>query len=189
MNERALIKRIKSGDEIAFNELFKPYILQSRRTAYLFLYDYGMAQDAVQEALFEAYKSIGRYDPSKASFKTWFNKIVVNCSIKMLRKKKYIAYFSKKNGVTNNETPEIRNIIDEETKEIYQCINQLSVKLRIVIILYYFQDLSITEISKMLDISEGTVKSRLYKARQKLRNLLSYEEYMGIGGGSYGTKN
>jgi len=188
LHEDDLINLAKSGDDSAFSQLVKPYIVISKKTAYLLLYDYEMAEDAVQEALFQAYQSIQRYDFQKALFKTWFNRIVVNCSLKLLRKKKYSSYFLKESKCVDTNTPEKKWIQDEETNFIYHCVNQLSIKLKTVIILHYFQELTVKEISQILKISEGTVKTRLYKARKKLKAFMGNGNKISIGGEKYGTK-
>jgi RNA polymerase sigma factor (sigma-70 family) len=67
-------------------------------------------------------------------------------------------------------------MLKEETKIITDCIQQLKTKYQAVIVLYYFQDLSVKEIATTLDIREGTVKSRLYKSREKLKTLMNSNE-------------
>jgi RNA polymerase sigma factor (sigma-70 family) len=188
LNEGELVDLVKSGNDHAFTELVKPYIVTSKKTAYLLLYDYELAQDAVQEALIQAHQSIYRYDSNRALFKTWFNRIVVNCSLKILRKKRFLPFLYVENKLVDSDTPEKKWIQDEETNQIYQCVNQLTIKLKTVLILYYFQELTVKEISQTLDISEGTVKSRLFKSREQLKKLLKNEEqYLSLGGEDYGA--
>jgi RNA polymerase sigma-70 factor (ECF subfamily) len=91
VDEKILIKNAKQGDNNAFNSLLKPYVKQAQQTAYLLLHDYALAQDAGQEALIQTHSSLKRFEPNKASFKTWFNRIVVNCSLKQKRKQKLIG--------------------------------------------------------------------------------------------------
>ncbi|WJE26193.1 RNA polymerase sigma factor [Bacillus cereus] len=72
------------------------------------------------------------------------------------------------------KTPESDFLIKEETRMVMQAVKYLPIKQQVVIVLFYYQDLSILEIAQVLHIKEGTVKSRLYKARENLRGYLSY---------------
>ena len=170
MDETLLIKNAKQGDDNAFNLLLKPYVKQAQQTAYLLLYDYNLAQDAVQEALIQTHSSLKRFDPNKASFKTWFNRIVVNCSLKQKRKQRFT--FQIQDDYENNDDPEKEYILKEEEQFLIDIVKTLKVKYQTVIVLHYFQELSISEIALTLDIREGTVKSRLYNAREKLKKII-----------------
>lgn len=108
--------------------------------------------------------------------------------IEIIKKKKYSSYFLKESKCVDTNTPEKKWIQDEETNFIYHCVNQLSIKLKTVIILHYFQELTVKEISQILKISEGTVKTRLYKARKKLKAFMGNGNKISIGGEKYGTK-
>ncbi|MCM3439755.1 RNA polymerase sigma factor [Metabacillus halosaccharovorans] len=104
MDEKSLIEKSKQGDNNAFNLLLKPYVIQAQQTSYLLLHDYALAQDAVQEALIQTHSSLNRFDPNKAAFKTWFNRIVINCSLNQKRKRKFTFQLENDYGV--NDCPE-----------------------------------------------------------------------------------
>ena len=72
-----LIHKAIQGDDDSFNSLMKPYMRQAQQTAYLLLFDYALAEDVVQEALIQAHASIKWFNNKRASFKTWFNRIVI----------------------------------------------------------------------------------------------------------------
>jgi len=76
------------------------------------------------------------------------------------------------------KTPEHNYLIQEESQIILDAVQQLSSKHQIVIILFYYQDLSILEISEVLNVKEGTVKSRLYKAKEKLKDYLAHTIFL-----------
>ncbi|WP_227940474.1 RNA polymerase sigma factor [Alkalihalobacillus deserti] len=156
--DKNLIENAKRGDNIAFNSLLKPYIKQAQQTSYLLLHDYALAQDAVQEALIQTHSSLKRFDSNKASFKTWFNRIVINCSLKQKRKQRFT--FQLQDDYENNDSPEKRYILKEEEQFLIDIVKNLKVKYQTVIVLYYFQELTISEIALTLNIREGTVKSR-----------------------------
>ncbi|MFC0187058.1 RNA polymerase sigma factor [Fictibacillus aquaticus] len=179
--EDQLIKRVLDGDEEAFRLLVTPYILQAKQTAYLIVHDYTLAEDAVQEALYEAFRSMHRYNPAIALFKTWFNKIVIHQAMKVTRKwsvKKWLPFF---NDPEDRCTPEKLYEMKEHNKLLYEAVKKLSIKHQVVIVLHYFQEQTLKEIAATLGISEGTVKSRLFKAKEKLKNVY------GEGGQDYGT--
>jgi RNA polymerase sigma factor (sigma-70 family) len=176
LNEYDLILKAADGNDDAFNLLVQPYIKRSYQTAFLLLHDNNLAEDAVQEALIELYKSIKKFDIQKATFKTWFNRIVINTTLKVSRKRRFLTYFDLNDRVNDSKSnPEEIYMLREETQLIFNQLKQLNWKFRTIIILHYFQDLSVKEIASTLKISEGTVKSRLHTARTKLKSMLSSE--------------
>ena len=175
MDEKLLIHEIKEGNKEAFNALVQPYMQKAYRASYLILHDRSLAEDAVQESLIQAYKSMHRFDEKIASFKTWFHQILIHMTLKQKRKKR-LAFLQIETWFQMKEvkTPESDFLIKEETRMVMQAVKYLPIKEQVVIVLFYYQDLSILEIAQVLHIKEGTVKSRLYKARENLRGYLSY---------------
>jgi len=187
VDETLLIKNAKQGDDNAFNSLLKPYVKQAKQTAYLLLHDYNLAQDAVQEALIQTHSSLNRFDSNKASFKTWFNRIVVNCSLKQKRKQRFT--FQLHDDYENSDNTEKEYILKEDEQLLMDIVKTLKLKYQTVIVLHYFQELSISEIALTLNIREGTVKSRLHNARKKLKkNILSHNSNFSLRGIFYGKK-
>ncbi|EOC99854.1 RNA polymerase sigma factor [Caldisalinibacter kiritimatiensis] len=180
--EYKLIKKCKKGDINAFQELIKKYDKTAYNIALKMLKNPEDAMDMSQEALIKIYKSIKTFN-YKASFSTWLYRIVVNTCLDFLRKKKEKVYsLDNPIKVEDNEinrevkdesnTPE--NILDKQiTKElIHQCINELDDIYKTVIILRDIQGFSYEEIGNILDCSLGTVKSRISRARKKLKELI-----------------
>jgi RNA polymerase sigma factor (sigma-70 family) len=175
--EYDLILKASNGNDDAFNILVQPYIKRSHQTAYLLLHDKNLAEDAVQEALIELYKSIKKFDIQKATFKTWFNRIVINTTLKIARKRRFLSYFDFNGGGSDSKSnPEEIYMLREETQLVINQLKLLNRKHSTIIILHYFQELSVKEIASTLNISEGTVKSRLHTARTKLKSMLSSED-------------
>lgn len=166
----SLIHKAIQGDDNSFNFLMKPYMRQAQQTAYLLLFDYALAEDAVQEALIQAHSSIKRFDNKRASFKTWFNRIVINCSLKLKRKQRFTIQLQDKHE--NNDNLEKEYELKEEDQFLIDMVKTLKGKYQAVIVLHYFQELTISEIALTLNIREGTVKSRLYNARKKLKQVI-----------------
>lgn len=121
--------------------------------------------DAIQEAVLKAYKSISTLKHPEF-FKTWFIRILINECKKIN---------VQKNKVIPMEEVILEKLVSngiDESLAIQQMLNLLENELRDVVILYYFEDLPIKDISGMLKIPQGTVKSRLSRARQKLSTLI-----------------
>lgn len=120
-------------------------------------------EDAVQQTILTAYKKLSSLK-NEEFFRTWITRILINECNKILKKRNRTAPIE----VIENRTDDtfIHNI------EIKEAIISLSPKLRVVILMKYSEGFSITEISKALKIPEGTVKSRLSQAKNKLKEIL-----------------
>ena len=145
----AILRKMSKSEK--FTELLEENKLRFYKTAKIILKNDDDVYDALQDALLSMYQN---YDTlrNKKLFSTWGTRIVINKCYDFLRKKK-------QNVVALDETME--NLTEEQ---------------KLVIILFYYDDYSLKEISKILDIPEGTVKSRLSKGREILREKLEKEE-------------
>ena len=168
-----LIRRSQAGDEDAFAELFHKYKNLVYKTAYLMLGSTEDAEDALQEIFVRVYRSLSTFQPSKGSFTTWLYRITVNHCLNRRRKRRLFTLpldrVSPTSSTEHTSSPESQ-LAEEET--IQQALAQLSEKLRAVVILRYYQELSYAEIAQILDIPVGTVKSRLNSALRILRKEL-----------------
>ncbi|MDZ5474603.1 sigma-70 family RNA polymerase sigma factor [Bacillus sp. 31A1R] len=123
--------------------------------------------DAIQETILKAYTSIESLKEPKF-FKTWLIRILINVCNQILRsKQKVIPLEGWKEPVTQTGS------YDEI--EVNEVVNSLNEETRMLVILYYFEDLSVKQIAQTLEIPEGTVKSRLSRARNELSRLFQYE--------------
>ena len=100
--------------------------------------------------------------------KAWLIKTTINCSKTLLSS----AWFRKTTGLDDNITQELK-----EKSEVYYAVLKLPKKYRTVIHLFYYEDMSITEIANLLNIKESTIKSQLHRARKKLKEILKEEEF------------
>ena len=100
--------------------------------------------------------------------KAWLIKTTINCSKTLLSS----AWFRKTTSLDDNITRELK-----EKSEVYYAVLKLSKKYRTVIHLFYYEDMSITEIASLLNIKESTIKSQLHRARKKLKEILKEEEF------------
>lgn len=173
--ENDLILKIQIGDREAFHELYDQYSSYALRTAYAVTRSKEDASDAVQETFIKVYKNISIFDESK-SFKAWFYRILINECNNIFRKKNSVVsindFFANDEQLSKNDIYEY-----EEHEVIFKAINQLDEIYRTSIILKYLNDFSEKEIASILGININAVKSRLFKGRKKLKQIMEmYEE-------------
>jgi RNA polymerase sigma-70 factor (ECF subfamily) len=174
--EELLVKRAKRGDVSAFSELVRRYERYVLNLVYRTLGRSEDAEDIAQEAFVKAFLNIKKFK-EESKFSTWLSKIVINLCMDKIREKA-----NKEENLEEGvwlTIPQSSYYSPEETVErleiqewIKKAVMSLPEDLRIVFVLREFEDLSYQEISEMLDIPIGTVESRLYRARMKLRSLL-----------------
>ena len=121
------------------------------------------AEDALSETVLTAYEHLSSLKKND-SFKAWMMTILVNVSKKMLRKKKRVVLYDDL-GLFEKST-------DEGSCEMWEAVLTLNAKYAKVVILYYYEGFSTKEIARILHIPEGTVKSRLSRARSKLQQII-----------------
>ncbi|MGG7164675.1 sigma-70 family RNA polymerase sigma factor [Clostridium ihumii] len=124
-------------------------------------------EDVISETILKAFKNINKLKELE-SFKPWIMRILVN---------ECYALINKKNKIDLEENMEVYNLKYEEveSKSLIWAINQLNDDSRAVIILFYYEDMSIKDMSSILNVPEGTVKSRLSRAKDKLKIILEKE--------------
>lgn len=168
MNDLELAKK---GDSQAFARLIEQVKVKIYKTGISILKNDDDTCDAIQETLESAYKNLNSLKEEKY-FSTWIIRIMINKCYDIIRKNKKIAYINEKMQVENNGYYEM--YCNESELEIV--LNQIDSELRTATVLYYYDDLPISEIAEILNIPEGTVKSRLSRARQKIYEILKVEE-------------
>ncbi|CDH91912.1 RNA polymerase sigma-70 factor [Clostridium botulinum B str. Eklund 17B (NRP)] len=170
------IIRCKLGEKEAFQELLQTVEKNALATAYFLSGKRGIAEDILQETYMKCFMEIDKLKDPEA-FKVWFFRILVRTGWKMSKKQSMLVptdITSENEALFYNEKQNEENIIDTyETKHIVKsAINNLSENLKTVVILYYFNDMSIEEISKVTGCFKATVKSRLFYARGALKKQL-----------------
>lgn len=168
-----LIKRCQLGDLESFEKLYKIYSKNALGTAYLIAGYKGIAEDIVQEAFFQCYKEIkGLRDPG--AFDVWFYKLLIRLAWKMSSKQKSIIS-TEEIGI-EAEYNSYSLSLDPDSQEnklmVHEAIAKLSTPLKTVVILYYFNDMTIKQIAMVLNCFQGTVKSRLHNAKKLLQKEL-----------------
>lgn len=168
MNIEKLVKKATKGNKDAFVELMKIYERDMYNLTRYMLGNNEATYDVVQDTILTVYEKIFTLK-NPSSFKSWLLKIVVNKSKSELSKQNKIIYLE--NSI---EIP----IIDKELEkiELMSLVSDLPDDFKSVIILFYFNDLSYKEVSEILDIPEGTVKSRLFRGKEILHKIIYMEE-------------
>lgn len=174
-----LIRRSLLGDQDAFEEIFEQYKNLVYKTAFLMLGDSQDGEDVLQAVFIKVYTSLASYEPSKGAFTTWLHRITVNACLNRRRKQRFKLFsFSKHfEARTAKPSPEAQAI---ENLTLSQALEELSLKLRAVVVLRYYLGLSYKEIAEALQIPLGTVKSRLAQALDKLGKTLKSAEAQGL---------
>ena len=171
----SIITQIKNGDEQAFAELIEQYKLPIYKTAKSILKDEDDVCDAIQDTALSIYKNIPNLK-NEEYFKTWVIRITINKCYDILKKHKLNneKMLRAQEDVSELHTNFDNNVILQT--DLQTTLELLEEDLKIVTVLYYYNDLSISEISDILNIPKGTVKSRVFRAREKLYEILSKEE-------------
>ncbi|TFB21843.1 sigma-70 family RNA polymerase sigma factor [Filobacillus milosensis] len=144
------------------------------RVAITYVKDRFIAEDIIQESFLKAYKKLNDFE-GKSSYHTYLYRIVINGCHDYLRSWNHRkVQLTDKIPLINsgNDTSEQFLIDKSRNSELGQQVLKLSIKLREVIILYYYQDFSIEEIAEVLQVSKNTVKTRMFRARKKLESQL-----------------
>jgi RNA polymerase sigma-70 factor (ECF subfamily) len=137
------------------------------------LNDYEDAADVAQSVFIRVYENLEKFS-ARYKFFSWLYKITINESLNFLKQRKEIGGIAAEE-VADAKTPEDLYKDVELSESIQQALMQIGLDYRLVIVLRYFQDLSYNEISYVLDTPEKTIKSRLFTARNLLKNIMSEE--------------
>lgn len=178
LRENEIILQIKENNFENFDILYNKYYKRVFFLALKMIGDEKLAEDIAQEVFIDVISSIKNLNNIEI-FNAWISKITIN-KVNTKRKKLFLY----KKNVTNCESETFENVINENfipeelilkeemNKEILEQINKLSPNKRRVLLLYYFKEMSLKEISVIENIPIGTVKSRLYSAKRLLKNLI-----------------
>jgi RNA polymerase sigma-70 factor (ECF subfamily) len=177
LDDTQLMIEVQQGNTLAFKTLVDRHKKKAYYTALKLVGDPDDAYDLSQEAFIRVYNARRRYDKTHA-FYAWFYTIIRNLARNYLRKRNVRVEYavqtkqSSKGNLEVSESPEFLVEADEDKKAIWAAIDKLPYDHREIIILRHFEDMSYEEIAGILGIAVGSVMSRLYYARKKLRDLL-----------------
>lgn len=188
--DRLLVDRIKSGDELAFNEMVRRYWDRIYSMVHQLLRNQQDAEEVTQDAFIRAHRGLANFR-GDAAFSTWLYQIATN-----LARNRYWYWWRRKRDKTISfdapvgdedgatlaeifpaevETPDDVTVTTEFSTRVTECMDELGKKHREILILRNVQNHSYEEIAEILGISVGTVKSRIARAREALREKLGDE--------------
>jgi RNA polymerase sigma-70 factor (ECF subfamily) len=183
-DDKQLIECCKRGDKAAFNELVLRYEKQVFNLAFRLTGNYDDANDVASDTFVRIFNSIGKFRGDSA-FSTWLYRIVTNVYLDNRKRRLAHPHTSLEEYLEMEEGSLARQIedpspgpqIDVEQQERYsilqEAIDQLPDFQRIIVVLYHIQELPYEEISEILHMPLGTVKSRLNRARRALKEILA----------------
>ena len=157
-------------EEITY--LIETYQLALLHLCYAYLHDQALAEDAVQETFLKAYRKLDQFH-GNANIKTWLSAIAINCCRDMIRGS-WFRHIDR--SVSVDQLPARSEEAIPEYDNVTVEVMQLPIRLREVVLLYYFQDMNTNEIAETLRISQQAVSNRLQRAKVKLREALSNAE-------------
>ena len=162
-----LVLKAQKGDEKAFTDLILIMKHDLFKIAKMRLINEADIEDAIQETLIETYKSIRKLKDVNA-FKPWITKVLINKCNRIYRRKR-------KNDISFED--EIDNYLVQEAEHLtesdmdfYLLIKSLNYEERMIVTLYYLERYKIKEISQILKINENTIKTKLARSKEKLKN-------------------
>lgn len=177
-NSAELVMKLQKGDKSSFEGLFNLYKDRAIRTAYLITNNRALADDIAQEAFILCYFKIATLkDPRK--FKTWFFRMLTRLAWKMSSKEKVsvpvdnIFEFAE---MQENNLVEGEVLDKEKARSLMEAVKHLGRKQKTTILLYYYNNFSVSEIAGIMGCFEGTVKSRLHAARKNLKKNIEFKD-------------
>jgi len=159
------IKLAKKGNKIAFERLIEEHKYTLYRVARTRLHCEEDIEDVFQETIIKAYKGIINLRKEEY-FKTWIIRIMINECNNVVRKRKDVLYIDE--DIAEN----IQSEVPGDNIEIFDLISSLEEDLKMVTLLYFYEDMPQKDIAKLLSIPNGTVRSRLSRAKEKLREII-----------------
>jgi RNA polymerase sigma-70 factor (ECF subfamily) len=174
VNTSDLILQLQDGSLDALGRLYSRYSKMVFRTAYAITGDPEVAADLLQDVFLRLHRFAERVDPSRP-LEPWLYRVTTNLSYTWVKRNRWMKPIE---DVVEWLDREVRNSLqyqvelDEEWREVNQAIAALPLPQRVVIVLYYVNNLSVQEVAEILEIPVGTVKSRLHFGRKALKKLI-----------------
>ena len=182
--ERFLIQQCLTGNQDAFRRLIEPHQDFVFRVALAVLGSREEAEEAAQDAFVRAYRGLGSFS-AKVPFQAWIYRIAIRTALNVRRRRRRRlferltppAWFG---GLasSDSEAPDTQFAKRDARIRLRAIIDRLPAKLQEVVVLTYLQELACGEIAEILNIPEGTVKSRLHRAREKLHREIERQDLL-----------
>lgn len=170
-SEDRLAIRCRTGDRAAFDEIVSRYQLRLFRFAFRLLGDRSEAEDAVQETFVRVYKAIPAYRPD-GYFSSWVYRIALNECRRRHRAHRVTVPLEAVQQTADGPDPEQSLVTSERNRQLRRAVDALPEHYRIVMVLFYFEEMSVDQISRTIDVSVSAVKVRLHRGRERLATRL-----------------
>jgi RNA polymerase sigma-70 factor, ECF subfamily len=172
-DDRALMARIARADKAALKTLFLRHQTRVFRFIQRIVRNESVAEELVNEVFLDVWMHAGSYE-GRSSVTTWLLTLAHNRAISALRKRREEAWDEDKAGEIPDGADDSEVVAQkaDKSRQLRQCIDGLSPEFREIVDLVYYHERSIAEVSTILGIPEGTVKTRLFNARKRLSELL-----------------
>lgn len=168
----SLVERFLDGDASAFEDLYARYYEKVFSIARGILLDPDEAADAVQEVFTLVYRHLGRFD-RRSRFSTWLFRVAVNRSIQEARRNRHKSRHVELTEALAKTAPEIA---EESDPRVQAAMVKLAPPDRALLVLFYWEELSLQDIAASLGCNVNAAKTRLYRARERFRVLYEKEE-------------
>jgi RNA polymerase sigma-70 factor (ECF subfamily) len=181
LEDQVLIGKVLEGDTRAFERLVEKYKKRIYYLAYRMTRDHDSADELAQESFVKAYQAMSSFKPGY-SFFTWVYRICINLTINFLKREKQNVSvdFLSDSGIAINRGNELnqleRMIASEQAAIVKEALNTLPPDQKAVFMLKTYDDMSYEQMAEVMDCSIGTVMSRLFRARHKLKKALDMAE-------------
>lgn len=183
LDDNILIKAHLKGESTAFEVLFKKYSSMVSRLVYSIVKDESLVQDILQDVFILVHRNLAKFRRDSA-LKTWIYRIAVNEALRQFNRRKRWTFMEDEQleasanastmvtFIPAGASPE-RIVIEAEQRGIIEeALESLKPNHRVILTLYYLEDMAVQDIARILDIPEGSVKSRLFYARDSLKKIL-----------------
>jgi RNA polymerase sigma-70 factor (ECF subfamily) len=177
MDDKNLVQECLAGNTQAFESLIDKYQKKIFNIVYRMADNYDDAQDITQSVFIKVYEKLNRFNP-KYKFFSWLYRITMNESLNYLNQKKRLTELDTA-LLVNEKTPEKEYDELELSEQIQNAIMEIELEGRVLILLKHLEGFSYRELAYILDLSEKKVKSRLFYARQELKNVLTKRGILG----------
>lgn len=171
-DDLVLVERYLSGDPTAFEEIYQKYYDKVFAIARGILMDSDEAADAVQEIFTLVYRHLARFD-RRSRFSTWLFRIAVNRSIQESRRARFRHKTTDLTEALSTPEPETNEYSDPKISVV---LAKMSSPDRALLVLFYWEELGLSEIAESLGCNVNAAKTRLYRARERFRTLYELEE-------------
>ncbi len=173
--DKECIQRCLRGNTDAFSQLVERYQRQVFSIAYGMTHNYNDAEDITQSVFLKVYENLGSYK-QKYKFFSWIYRIAVNETLNFIEKERHTETLQEGNGASDQSPADVYEE-KEKNRILHQAVDSLSIPYRMVIVLKYFNQLPYIDIAYIMDIPVKKVKSRLFSARQMVRDYIMERGY------------